>query len=288
MSAVAWADYRTEVGAHFFRVFDPTSQIVALGQFDAALQLDPSNLDAQILRSRIIQRQTPTGLSRDIDISPDYKDLSASLGTEAFLVQNAFAAASALLNLETATGFKDQLTGVVQQLTDRAAEAKDNIKLAEQDVSIANAQEQVLSGQITSIPTQVDELQHQSFDLGNFLTDVGSIVSSVASITTGLGAIVSVPSAIVALNDLDTHFGIVDVLNDEFAYLKDKDPKKDFDKAIGQVGSGLTAFMKEESTVAGLLVNMDTFEKELAGAGTKADQSQAAQLLKQRVSRNSR
>src|SRR5439155_13526162 len=106
-SALAWSAYRTEVGAYFFRVFDAGSQIIALGQFDAALLLNPGNLEAQTLRSRIIQRQTPTGLSRDIDISPDYKDLSASLGTEAGLVQHAFAtAASALQNLETATGFK--------------------------------------------------------------------------------------------------------------------------------------------------------------------------------------
>lgn len=283
-SALAWSAYRTEVGAHFFRVFDPGSQLIALGQFDHALQLNPGNIEAQTLRSRIIQRQTPTGLSRDIDISPDYKDLSANLGAEAILVQNAFAAAaSAMQNLQTANGFKDQFTAMVQQLTDRAAEAQDNVQLAQQDVKIANAEERILSDQVASTRAQIDKLQNQSFDLGGFLTGVGSIVGSIASIATGLGAIVSVPSAIIALNNLDTRFGIVDVLNGEFAYLKDKDPKKDYDAAMGKVGKGLKAFMQAESNAAGLLVNMNAFERELEGAGSKTDQSQAAQLLKQLV-----
>ena len=283
-SALAWSDYRTEVGAYFFRVFDPESQLIALSQFDAAILLNSSNFEAQILRSRIVHRQTPTGLSRDIDISPDYKDLSANLGTEAVLVQNAFAAAAgALQNPQTATGFRDQLTSLVQQLTHRAAEAQDNVRLAQQDVRIATAEEQNFSDQVISTRIQLDKLQHQSFDLGNFLTDVGSIVGSVASIPTGLGAIVSVPSAIIAFNDLNNRFGIIDMLNSENEFRKDVNPKKDFDQAMSRVGAGLTAFMKADRNAPGLLVNMYTFERELDGAGTKDNQTQAAQLLKQLV-----
>jgi hypothetical protein len=53
-SARAWASYRTEVGSYFFRLFDFASQILALREFSAALQLDPTNADAQTLRGRII------------------------------------------------------------------------------------------------------------------------------------------------------------------------------------------------------------------------------------------
>src|SRR5882672_12193012 len=53
--------------------------------------------------------------------------------------------------------------------------------------------------------------------------------------------------------------------------------------AMSRVGAGLTAFMKADRNAPGLLVNMNTFERELDGAGTKDNQTQAAQLLKQLV-----
>ena len=68
ISAKAWANYRTEVGLYFFRLFDFPSQILALHEFTAALQLDPTNADAQTLLNRIVQQQTPTGLPRDIGV----------------------------------------------------------------------------------------------------------------------------------------------------------------------------------------------------------------------------
>jgi hypothetical protein len=199
------------------------------------------------------------------------------------LVQNAFAAAAAALqNLQNATGFKNQFTSMVQQLKDRAAESQDNVKLAEEDVKIANAQEQIFDDQIRSTRNQIDKLQHQSFDLGNFLTTTGGIANSVISIGSGLGAITSIPAAIVAIDKIDRSFGILDVLRGEYEFRKDGDPKKDFDKAMSKVGSGLTAFMKLEGNVSGFLANLNAFEKELDGAGTKAEQS-PAQLMKELV-----
>ena len=58
-----WAAYRTAVGLYYFRRFDPASQIAALGELNAAVIIDPANADAQTIRLRIVQQQTPTGIS---------------------------------------------------------------------------------------------------------------------------------------------------------------------------------------------------------------------------------
>jgi hypothetical protein len=230
-SARAWASYRTEVGTYFFRLFDFESQILALREFSAALQLDPTNADAQTLRGRIIQQQTPTGLSRDIDICPDYKDLAINLPDEAVLVQNAFAAAAgALQESETAEGFKDQFRAMVEQLTDRQAEAQDNVILAQEDLPIANQEDELLSKQISSIKNQIQALQNQSFSLGTFLTDVASVAASIASVATGVGAVVSIPGSIIAIDKLANDSGGI------LAILKGlaEDPKNDPGKSLHQ------------------------------------------------------
>jgi len=281
-SARAWASYRTEVGSYFFRLFDFASQILALREFSAALQLDPTNADAQTLRGRIIQQQTPTGLSRDIDISPDYKDLASNLPTEAVLVQNAFAAAaSALQQLETAEGFKEQFSAMVQQLTDRQAEAQDNVILAQEDLTIANQEDTLLSNQISSIKNQIQALQNQSFSLGTFLTDVASVAASIASVATGVGAVVSIPGSIIAIDKLANDSGGILAILKGLAEDQKNDPGKSLHQDLSKIGVGLSDLVKLQGNVGTVLANFSTIEAELDGAGGKADQTQAAQLLKQ-------
>ena len=281
-SARAWASYRTEVGSYFFRLFDFESQILALREFSAALQLDPTNADAQTLRDRIIQQQTPTGLSRDIDISPDYKDLASNLPDEAVLVQNAFAtAASALQQLDTAEALQEQFKAMVQQLTDRQAEAKDNVILAQEDLTIANQEDELLSKQISSIKNQIQALQNQSFSLGTFLTDVASVAASIASVATGVGAVVSIPGSIIAIDKLANDSGGILAILKGLAEDQKNDPGKSLHQDLSKIGVGLSDLVKLQGNVGTVLANFSKIEAELDGAGGKADQTQAAQLLKQ-------
>jgi hypothetical protein len=281
-SARAWASYRTEVGSYFFRLFDFSSQILALHEFSAALQLDPTNADAQTLRGRIIQQQTPTGLSRDIDISPDYKDLASNLPDEALLVQNAFgAAASALQQLETAEGFEDLFSNMFQQLTDRQAEAKDNVILAQEDLTIANQEDELLSNQISGIKNQIQALQNQSFSLGTFLTDVAAIAAAIASVATGVGAVVSIPGSIIAIDKLANDSGGILAILKGLAEDQKNDPGKSLHQDLSKIGVGLSDLVKLQGNVGTVLANFSKVEAELDGAAGKADQTQAAQLLKQ-------
>jgi hypothetical protein len=287
--AAAWGDYRTEVGRYFFRLFDLGSQLVALGEFTTALRLNPTSSEAQTLLNRLVQRQTVTGLSRDLDISPDYKDLSANLPAEVNLVQNVFAAAAlALVQQETAEGFKGQFTSLVQQLADRQAEAQDDVKIAQEDVDIAKQTSDDLSDQIKSTKDQLQALQNQPFSLGTFLTNVGSLVSSIASLASGIGAIVSIPGEIVALNNLIAN---PDDLGNPYidgvtGFLKDvitgqqSDHDKNTSQVLSKIGIGLGDLMKG-ANAGTVLVNFQTIEAELDGAASKAGQTQAAQLAKQ-------
>jgi hypothetical protein len=289
MDAAAWAAYRTEVGRYFFRLFDLESQLLALGELTTALRLDSTNAEAQTLLNRLVQRQTVTGLSRDVDISPDYKDLSATLPAEVTLVQNAFAAAAlALVQQETAEGFKDQFTSLVQQLTDRQAEAQDDVKIAQEDVDIAKQTSDDLSDQIKSTKNQLQALQNQPFSLGTFLTNVGSLVSSIASLASGIGTIVSIPGEIVALNNLIANpddlgnpyiDGVTGFLKDVIAG-QQGDHDKSISQVLSKIGIGLGDLMKG-ANVGTVLVNFQTIEAELDGAASKAGQTQAAQLAKQ-------
>jgi hypothetical protein len=289
MDAAAWAAYRTEVGRYFFRLFDLESQLLALGELTTALRLDSTNAEAQTLLNRLVQRQTVTGLSRDVDISPDYKDLSANLPAEVALVQNAFAAAAlALVQQETAEGFKDQFTSLVQQLTDRQAEAQDDVKIAQEDVDIAKQTADQLSDEIKSTKNQLQALQNQPFSLGTFLTNVGSLVSSIASLASGIATIVSIPGEIVALNNLIANpddlgnpyiDGVTGFLKDVIAG-QQSDHDKSISQVLSKIGIGLGDLMKG-ANVGTVLVNFQTIEAELDGAASKAGQTQAAQLAKQ-------
>ncbi len=89
-AASSWAQYRTEVGAYLFRLFDAADQLHALAEFDAALALDPTNTLAATLRQRVVAQETPGGFSRDLDMAPDYKDISAGLlgETQLYVLSN--------------------------------------------------------------------------------------------------------------------------------------------------------------------------------------------------------
>src|SRR6185369_2296953 len=124
ISAKKWADYRAEVAGFFFRKFDPGSQLIALEETRNALITNPANSNAITIRDRITNRQIPSGLSRDLDIAPDFQGLSANLTAEIPIVQNSFQAYISAVSLEeVADSISDGLTLMVHQLANRRIEA---------------------------------------------------------------------------------------------------------------------------------------------------------------------
>ena len=130
-SAKEWAAYRAEVAGFLFRKFDFDSQLAALNEAGAALLLNPADADAATVQSRIVQRQIPSGLPRDLDIAPDYPALSANLPAEVAIVQNAFQAFVSVVSLETiADTLREQLKVMRTQLENRTEEAQADVVIA--------------------------------------------------------------------------------------------------------------------------------------------------------------
>lgn len=216
--ASAWAEYRAELGEYYFRLYG-TNQITALSEFNSALQLDPANLHAKTLRSRLLQQQIPSGLARDVDVYPDYKDLSQALPAETQLVMSEFLQGEITsLTDEVAEATKDQLNLLQKQLSDRLAEAAANVTVANDGVQIANQQDADLQNQLDDLDQQIRTAQNQGFTLGDLLSTVGAIAGVITGIATGIGGIVSIPAGIAAIGTMfSSGEGALDVLKSEFS-----------------------------------------------------------------------
>jgi hypothetical protein len=180
-----WAEYRTEVGNYLFRLFDPPSQLHAMAEFDAALQLNPANTRAATLRQRLIQQETPGGVSRDLDMAPDYKDISTGLLGEVQLVLSEFLAVQGTATQEEiAASTKDQLSLVLKQLSDRMAEAQLDIVSANDAIQVADAERNMYSTQVTNLQEQIFALQHQKLSLSDMVTTLGAVAGAIAGVAT--------------------------------------------------------------------------------------------------------
>jgi hypothetical protein len=259
-----WADYRTEVGDYFFRLFDPASQLHALTEFNAAIQLNPANGRAATLRQRLIQQETPSGLSRDLDIAPDYKDISAGLLGETQLVLSEFLAlAETATQEEIAASTKDQLSLVLRQLSDRKAEAQFDLVSANDAVQVADAERNMYSTQVTNLQEQISTLQNQKLSLGDLVTTLGAVVGAVGGLATGVGAIVSIPGALAAADNPESGFTkVMKFLLDGKSFWDDKDVGGDLTDLMKGGGDAITNFTKVYQELS--LSNNDATIKQLA------------------------
>jgi hypothetical protein len=194
-----WSDYRTSVGEYLFRLFDPASQLHALSEFDASIELNPNNTNAATLRTRIIQQETPSGVARDLDMAPDYKDVSAGLLGETQLVLSQYLLLQGTETQdEIASATEDQFSLVLNQLSDRLAESQLDLVSANDGVKVANADWQSYNTQINGLQNQITNLQNQKLSLGDIVSTLGSVVGAITGLATGVGAIVSIPDALAA------------------------------------------------------------------------------------------
>ena len=210
-AAANWAQYRTDVGLYLFRLFDPANQLHALGEFTAALALDPANASAALLLQRLTAQETPGGTSRDLDIAPDVKDIAAGLLGETQLVLAEFQALLTTLAIEVVSeATKEQMQLAVGQLSDRLSEARLDAVTAEDGVQAANAERGMYDTEGAGLQQQIVALQDQPLSLTDVLTTLGEAAAGIAGLVTGAGAIVSIPGALAALGSPQS--GIAQVL----------------------------------------------------------------------------
>jgi len=259
-----WSAYRTDVGEYLFRLFDFASQLQAQTEFSAALELNPANTQASTLLTRLVQQETPSGIARDLDMAPDYKDISVGLLGETQLVLSEYLE---LQGTETqdliAQATLDQFNLVLKQLKDRLTEAQSDVTVANAGVQVANANFASYGTQITNLQEQITSLKTQPLSLDTILTTVGSVAGAIAGIITGGGAIVAIPSAIAALSNplagIEKYITLVTT-----------------GSAPKGIGGDLTDLLNGTS---GLLTNFDKIYDELNGSSNDAAITQLAQQI---------
>jgi hypothetical protein len=275
-----WAAYRAEVAGYFFRKFDPESQLRAFEEAANALLLNPADPQALAVRDRIANRQTPSGLSRDLDIAPDFRALSANLIAEIAVVQNAFQAYVSVANLETiAESIRDNLTLLEGQLQNRIVEAQADVSLAQQDVRIAKAEISNIDLQIREIDDQIDAIRDERFSIGGILKDVGAIAGVVAGMATGFGAIVSVAGGLATLKRVTDGVDLVQFLT----WLKEKpdpnSPRSEDLEEIKTLGGGFKDLIEGTNSFISFKKVMEDLEHAMSLPGQDA----IGRLLKQQI-----
>lgn len=275
-----WAAYRAEVAGYLFRKFDPESQLRAFEEASNALRLNPADPNALAVRDRIANRQTPSGLSRDLDIAPDFRALSANLVAEIAVVQNAFQAYVSVVNLETiAESIRDNLSLMEGQLQNRISEAQSDVSLAQQDVRIAQAEVSNIALQIKNIDDQIETIREERFSIGGILKDVGAIAGVVAGMATGVGAIVSVAGGLATLQRVTDGVDLVQLLT----WLKEKpDPnsrRSEDIEEIKKLGGGFKDLIEGTNS----FISFGKVMADLEHAMTLPGQDAIGKLLKQQV-----
>lgn len=249
----AWAAYRTEVGEYLFRRFDAASQLHALAEFDAALQLDPANTQAAVLQQRIAAQETPGGTARDLDMSPDYKDISAGLLGETQLVLSEFLELQGTETQdEIADATKDQFQLVFDQLSDRLTEAALDLTTARDGVAVADAERMMYVTEWENLQQQITDLQDAPLNLGDILTTLGAAATAIAGVVTGVGAIVSIPAALaVADSPVSGISKVLQFLADGKSFWSDKDVGGDLTDLLKGGSDAFTNFGKVYDEISG-------------------------------------
>lgn len=275
-----WAAYRAEVAGYLFRRFDAASQLAALDEVEAALMLNPADADALTIRDRITNRQTPSGLSRDLDIAPDYRSLSANLTAEIAVVQNAFQAYASAVTLESvAESMKTSLGLMEGQLEHRRTEAQADVSLAQQDVRIAEAEVANIDLRIKDLDDQIETIRNERFSIAGVLSDVGSIVGVVAGMATGIGAIVSVAGGLATLQRVADGVDLVQLLK----WLKEKpDPNSARSEDIEEI-KGLGGGFKDLIEGTNSFISFGKVMGDLENAMSLPGQDAIGKLVKQQI-----
>lgn len=279
-SAQGWAAYRAEVAGFFFRKFDPGSQLFAFEEAQSALTINPSDPDALTIRDRIANRQTPSGLARDLDIAPDFQALSQNLTAEIAVVQNSFQAYVSVVSLETiAESIRDSLTLMATQLANRRLEAQADAAIAQQDVRIAQAEAANLQLRIKDIDDQIETIRENRFSIGGILSDVGAIAGVVAGMATGVGAIISVAGGLATLQRVTDGIDLVQFLK----FMKEKpDPNSNTSEDIEEVkklGGGFKDLIEGTNS----FISFGKVMADLENAMSLPGQDAIGKLLKQQI-----
>ena len=304
-----WAAYRLKAGEYFYRVFKPSDPEpadqpnllhVAMQEFEAVLRLQPANVGATRFRNQILNNQNVLGLSRDLDIIPDFNRYNLQYAAWANSVSEAYGR-----NLGLMVG-SNNLAAIIAQFGVYVDDIGKRIPVdaADRDAAVIATQatqlEQdsvtgLLNGINAEIAAAKEEMSHHTINIGALVATVaevaGAVASVVAAVPTGGASLVAlVPDLAVLFTTVSTEGGAIfnelfgpsgKELNDLKAAYKRvgkdvEDVYKGIKSTISMVGSVqklLSGSMADNGKLVGLLAKAIQLSHELALAKLHAIQA---------------
>ncbi|WP_153800456.1 hypothetical protein [Foetidibacter luteolus] len=266
-----WAAYRLKVGEYFYRAFSAQNHqyhTLALGEFDAALAMNPQLSQAATYRNQFLNNQNILGIPRYVDIIPDFAKYEQVYTSYYPIVGPVFQAASKMLmEVVSLNNAKADLqreinnaAGMVNVLTDER-----NAALVAKDIAdkeYIRAQQRVV--EITDkINARKEELENADVDiLGAIIGTVALVASLVAAIPSMGTSLVGAATAIGVMASTVNGVGVGSII--EQATNPDL-PQTELDK-LKKEAQGLKGFVEKASQGLDTIISFPSMLDELWNA----------------------
>ena len=273
-----WSEYRTTLGAYYFRAFNPTAPPnstylgLALRELEAATRLDSANASAAAALTNLTNDRTFLGIPRQADIIPDFRTYENIVATYQPIVGSLFTNAMDLLTTElTLEQKKADLQSQMVHLLGLLSELDSEQRVAQLDIATGQAETQAADARIADIRRQLaaveQAIRDKQEDIGGTFLSFGASVLAVIGVATGAGGLLA---AVPALLDLTESIQGSDATD----LSENKQAQKDLKDAAGG--------FKDLAEGAGKLISFVKVIDDFLNFGdTSAENAKQAELLRQ-------
>jgi len=249
----AWAAYRLQVGEYFFRSFNaenPGNLALAFNEFSSVLFMDPQNAKAITYRNQILNNQNIFGLSRDIDIIPDFARYESVYTGYFPIVNSIFDAATNMLLTNVSLSQKQQdlqreisnFSGVISALTDDLNAANIGKEISVKESTRATQRLNTITKQIQD---KKQELENAHVEvLGAVIGTVGLVASVVAAIPTGGMSLMAAATSVASIAGTIESSGVLQIIGEVFKPEADRTAIKELEKQA----KGLSGYVSDVSS----------------------------------------
>jgi hypothetical protein len=223
-----WSDYRTSVGEFYFRSANNPELIskigssteiikLALSELNAAIKLNPKNNKANQLYQRVVLLHTPLGISRFIDVIPNFKLYEENFTNYFLFVKDQKDNATTYKTLES---FKNGFTQVLEAQRKTVVATRSNIQIklnsVLEQIKRKNIQLEERIKALKEIERRIKKRQEdlQGSDFDSMVKNVKVVIAIGSAIYTGGASLIASIQDVVQIADTATSlFGTLKALD---------------------------------------------------------------------------
>lgn len=285
-----WADYRLQVGEYFYRILNhnapdgtPIDLAMAYREFLSVLAINPAATQAQSYINQILANQNFGGLSRDLDIRPDF-DRYENIYTKYYpLVEALFNSAEVVLNRAKDLTVKraelqqryDDMAALASSLEDEVKASQVGQVLAEQEIERAQAMHAANTQRLEQLK---DELGKAQVDIaGAIVGTVGLVASILAAIPTAGSSLVGAAASVFQIAKAITDSGLDSLVAEAF---KSKKEDRVLIPKLEKDAGDLVKYIKDVEKAVATIASFDKIMEQLWSAKIdSAKQQEYRELL---------